>query len=68
MITELTSEQEALIPVYRDKWRKVGFSIEEINRKKAAKSVNKIYTLNNLSEAKIIFLDSPCATQARKLV
>ncbi len=58
-IDALTPEQEALIPVYLEKWRNIGLSTEKINRKKAAKLVNKAYALNGLSEPEMIFLDSP---------
>jgi hypothetical protein len=43
LIEKLTPEQEALIPVYREKWRKIAFSIEPIDRQKAAEAVKAAY-------------------------
>ncbi|MEG4588509.1 hypothetical protein QUA54_25305 [Microcoleus sp. MOSTC5] len=34
-IYRLTQEQEALIPVYREKWRAIALSTEPIDRQKA---------------------------------
>lgn len=61
IITQLTSEQEALIPVYREKWRKIALSTERIDRQKAAEAVKAAYTLINLPEPEILFYDSPYA-------
>ncbi|MEH1893238.1 MAG: DUF6745 domain-containing protein [Nostoc sp.] len=61
LIEKLTPEQEALIPVYREKWRAIALSTEKINRKKAVKSVNKAYALNDLAKPEIIFINSPTA-------
>ncbi len=47
-------------PVYRDKWLKIALSTDKINRKKATKSVNNAYALNDLAKPEIIFIDSPC--------
>ena len=43
IITELTPEQEALIPVYKDKWLKIALSTERIDKKKAKKAVKQGY-------------------------
>lgn len=61
MITELTSEQEALMPVYREKWKSVIFSTEPIDRQKAVAAVKFAYVLINKEEPYIIFFDSPFA-------
>ncbi|WP_199295039.1 MULTISPECIES: hypothetical protein [unclassified Trichocoleus] len=58
-IEKLTPEQEALIPIYRDKWRNIAYSTEPIDREKAAEAVKEAYNLIALSEPKIIFCDSP---------
>ncbi|MFN6512933.1 MAG: hypothetical protein RMY29_000355 [Nostoc sp. CreGUA01] len=47
LIEKLTPEQEALIPVYREKWRAIALSTERIDREKAAEAVKVI--LNCLS-------------------
>jgi hypothetical protein len=61
MIEKLTSEQEALIPVYCDKWRKIALSSKRIDRHKAAEALNDAYTYIGLDEPKIICCDSPYA-------
>lgn len=35
IMTELTLHQKALIPIYRDKWRKITLSTERIDEEKA---------------------------------
>lgn len=57
----LTPEQEALIPVYREKWRKVALSTEAIDRQKAAAAVTAVYTLMGKNAPKIEFCESPYA-------
>lgn len=54
-ITKLTPEQEALIPVSREKWRKITLSTERIDRDKAREAVKEAYDLINLQEPKIMF-------------
>ncbi|GAX45137.1 hypothetical protein NIES4075_61580 [Tolypothrix sp. NIES-4075] len=60
-ITKLTPEQEALIPVYRDKWRKIALSTERIDREKATEAVKEAYVVSGFNEPKIFFCDSPYA-------
>ncbi|CBN57022.1 MULTISPECIES: DUF6745 domain-containing protein [Kamptonema] len=67
MIDKLTPEQEALIPVYREKWRAIALSTEPINREKAADAVKAIYAAIGQQEPKIIFFDSPCAAHQNLL-
>ncbi|MBD2183152.1 hypothetical protein H6G03_19140 [Planktothrix sp. FACHB-1375] len=68
-IEKLTPEQEALIPIYRDKWRKIALSTEPIDKEKAAEAVKKAYALIGLPEPEILFYDSPYAVGSdRKLV
>jgi hypothetical protein len=64
MITELTAEQEALIPVYREKWRAIALSTERINHQKATKAVKATYELIGKQLPELIFFNSPfSATQ-----
>ena len=60
-INKLTLDQEALIPVYREKWREIAFSTERINRKEASAAVKATYTFSGLSEPESLFFDSPYA-------
>mgnify|MGYP001794564804 CR=1 FL=1 len=59
IITELTPEQEALIPVYRNKWLKIALSTERIDKKKAAEAVNYFYQFIGEDEPELLFFDSP---------
>ncbi|MGJ5630696.1 DUF6745 domain-containing protein [Nostoc sp. CALU 1950] len=68
LIEKLTSEQEALIPVYRDKWRAIALSTERINRAKAAEVVESLYSLLEKKVPEIIFSNSPNATISEMLL
>jgi len=57
-ITQLTPEKQALIPVYRKKWRKIARSTERIDRNKAAESVKAAFELIDEPEPKVYFFDS----------
>lgn len=61
LIDKLTPEQEALIPVYREKWRKIAFSTERINHTKAIEAVKAGYAAIRKQQPEIIFCDSPYA-------
>ncbi|MBD1934530.1 MULTISPECIES: DUF6745 domain-containing protein [Cyanophyceae] len=58
-IEKLTPEKEALIPVYREKWRKIALSTEPIDKEKAAKAIKKAYAFIGLSQPEVIFYSSP---------
>jgi len=55
----LTPEQTALIPIYREKWRQIGLSIEPIDRPIATAAINSAYNIIGFPEPEIIFCDSP---------
>ncbi|AVH72778.1 hypothetical protein NLP_4346 [Nostoc sp. 'Lobaria pulmonaria (5183) cyanobiont'] len=61
LIEKLTPEQEALIPVYREKWRAIALSTERIDREKAAESVKVVYAAFGVEVPEIVFCDSPYA-------
>lgn len=64
MITSLTEEQQALFPVYRDKWIKIGLCTESADRKMAEEGVKEAYENVGLTPpSKIIWVDSPHAGQ-----
>lgn len=60
MITELTKEQEARLPEYRDKWLKIGLSTDPGNEADAEKLVDAAYEVAGLKAPKDkIWRDSP---------
>lgn len=56
-ITKLTPEQEALIPVYHEKWRKIALSTERIDREKATHAVKEAFGLFGSYQPEILFCD-----------
>lgn len=65
MIEKLTKEQEKKVPVYLNKWLKVGYRTKPIDKKKAKAAVNFLY--DNMKGQKrpkyYVFLDSPLSCQ-----
>nr|WP_223265267.1 hypothetical protein [Nostoc sp. 'Peltigera membranacea cyanobiont' 210A] len=61
MIYTLTPQQEALIPVYREKWRAIALSTERIDREKAAEALKVAYAAFGFEVPEIVFCDSPYA-------
>ena len=59
-ISELTPEQQALIPIYREKWIKIALSTERIDREKATEAIKQAYEFINKKEPEILFFESPC--------
>lgn len=59
MIREITTEQENLISVYREKWRNIALSTERIERETASEVIERAYALVGKKKPKIIFCDSP---------
>lgn len=45
IITELTADQKAQIPTYRDKWKQIALSTEPINQEEAKKAIKRAYSL-----------------------
>ncbi|MBD1931736.1 MULTISPECIES: hypothetical protein [Cyanophyceae] len=60
-LKSLTPEQEALIPVIREKWIAIVFSKGLINRSKAKEAVQFAYSAIGKKDPEIIFFDSPYA-------
>ncbi|BAZ10689.1 hypothetical protein NIES4071_25120 [Calothrix sp. NIES-4071] len=58
-IDQLTPEQEALIPVYIEKWKKIALSTERLDRQKAYDAVVAAYQWFDTEAPEIIFVDSP---------
>lgn len=63
MITELTPEQESMIEVYEEKYTKISRRTTRINKDKAIKAVEFLYTeiLEQAIPNEIVFLPSPLA-------
>lgn len=61
IITELTSEQEALIPVYQDKWKAIALSTVPIDPQKASQAIVAAYADIGKPAPEIIFCASPYA-------
>lgn len=59
LIEKLTPEQEALIPVYREKWLRIALSTERIERQNAIEAVKAAYNFIGIPEPEEnIFFDS----------
>ncbi|WP_414623908.1 hypothetical protein [Calothrix sp. CCY 0018] len=58
IIAQLSPEQQALIPVYKEKWRKIARSTQRIDKEKAAESVKAAFELIGETEPKVYFFDS----------
>lgn len=61
VITQLTPEQEALIPLYRDKWHKIALSTQAIDRKEAEAAIKFVYAVLGLKQPNILFFGNPSA-------
>lgn len=60
-IESLTSEQETLMPIYREKWRKSLLSTDLIDRQRATSAVKAAYSAMGKQQPEILFLSSPDA-------
>ena len=58
-IKELTKEQEAYLPVFRDEWLKVGLSTKSIEKAKADKAISNLYAAGGLEQPMIMHFQSP---------
>lgn len=67
MMSYLTPEQEALILVYQEKWRKIALSTEPIDRQKIVRIIQKFYSVLSQQKPKVLFFDSPFAAYSELL-
>ncbi len=58
-VKKLTPAQEALIPVYQEKWRAIALSTGPINRSQAAETIKAAYAVMGKKAPKVIFGDRP---------
>ena len=56
---QLNSEQQALIPVYRQKWQEIAVKNKKIDRSLATQAINAAYEFIELSQPDIIFFSNP---------
>lgn len=59
IITKLFDEQEAMLPIYRNKWGSIGRSTEPIEHKKVAAVIKAAYAVSDYPEPEILFYSSP---------
>lgn len=59
IITELSEQQEAMLPLYRDKWRAIEMSTESIDQEKVAAVIKAAYLESGYPEPEILFFGSP---------
>ena len=59
MITELTQKQKDLLPVYKNKWRKIALCTNLADRERAEKAIFWMYKQAKLDKPKIIWKNSP---------
>lgn len=57
----LTTEQEKLLPIYREKWKKLVLSTDRVDRNKATNAIKYVYRILGKVEPKILFFPSPNA-------
>ncbi len=61
-IEKLTPEMEAAIPVYKERWIKIGFCTDPADRPRAEKAIHKMYECGGLEPPKeIVWTESPAA-------
>lgn len=66
VISHLTKEQEAQIPVYRERFRQIGLSTEPTDKAKAEAAIKRAYgylskTGSEVADPEIVWADSPMA-------
>ena len=66
-MTSLTPEQEALIPVYQEKWKEIALSTESINIQRAEAAIKNAYAIMGRKAPRICFRGSPDAAIALAL-
>lgn len=58
-IASLTPQQQALIPVYREKWRAIALSTEPIDRQRAKGALRAAYAIAGKADPEFRFLNGP---------
>lgn len=60
-IDKLTPQQEALIPIYQQKWKNIALSTEPIDRLQAVAVIKELYSFLGLDEPEVVVCVSPAA-------
>jgi hypothetical protein len=60
-ITIVTPEQQALIPIYRDRWKSIDVSTQRIDYPVSVDAVRSAYSLSSYPEPEIVYYESPFA-------
>jgi hypothetical protein len=58
-LAKLTPEQEALIPVYREKWRAIALATDPIDNQTLSQAVTSSYVAIGKAEPEVLIFDSP---------
>jgi hypothetical protein len=61
IVGDLTDQQEALIPEYREKWRSIENQVENIDQNKAIEIIKAAYSISSYSEPEILWYSNPFA-------
>lgn len=61
VITEISEEQEAMLPSYREKWNSFAISTESIDEEKVKSIIKAAYLVSDFREPEILFYESPFA-------
>ena len=59
MINELTPEQKADLPIFRQQWLDIGLSTKPVDRGESTLAVKRLYAAGGHDEPLVIHLDSP---------
>jgi hypothetical protein len=59
LISTLTPEQEAMLPVYLEKYRKMALNTEPMDKIKAKEVITRLYEINDLKTPLVVFASSP---------
>lgn len=57
----LTPEQEALIPEYQEKWKRISLTTQPIEKVRAAAAIKGVYAVMGKPEPNVVFCSSPRA-------
>jgi len=60
-IEKLTPEQEALVPVYRQRYFDIGWSTDETDREAAEKAMRELHEIKGWDQPEIVWFQSPYA-------